>query len=268
MKKFTVVLAAFASSLSISSCNNEEPNDKPAVSIVKPLENAELLNDYAFSVEGIATDDNDLASIHFKLSSPNASYNYDFEDSIEVSGSSFDYTHWITLPPTVSIGPAILEVYSKDVLGEESDHVTRDIFFKDQVEPVLDTSNTFMEDLDSIQVFFFKNTDGVYDSATIWNYTKATMIGTCVDPGGGFREIYYYRFGEGGLWNPQEVTVNLENETANPFVTGMTIQLYSNYTEYYLHPPYLEIAFKQYLPALQFNNAPFGHYEVLFNVTE
>ena len=260
MRKY--VLFCLISAVVFASCKKEEAqNNNPGISISKPIENQNLLNDYSFEVEGLASDDKNLAKIYYKLSSPDASYDYEYLDSAIIGGQDFDYTHWITLPADVAIGPAILEVWVRDLDGAESDHVQRSVYFYDNIEPVHDTLNSFIEDQDSVIVYFWPNEHGVYDSAEIWNYTKSTFMGTVTDDGG-FRQISFYRGGEGGGqgWDPQEALFDFTQSTDNPAIAGITVELYPGYTGYYYGIPYLDIGFKQYHPT----TTPSGHHDILY----
>ncbi|MCG8575574.1 MAG: DUF4625 domain-containing protein [Flavobacteriales bacterium] len=257
--------ALFFSALVLFACKKEEPNEKPVVDATKPLESHVVDLGYVFSVEGIASDKEALSSVHFEISSPSASYNYTFSDSIEAEGVNYDYIHWITVPEDASVGDAILEIFSKDETGEESDRVQRKLQFRDKLDPEFTINPLLLNDGDLIELKLYKNENGVYDSVKVHNQTQDELLLTGSDMGG-FRSVIFNRTCNQGGEVSQYELYDIETETSDILTLNFTIALDPDWMDYcYLGPPFLRLTFKEYRVDSDYGNDN-GHHSIEFDV--
>lgn len=81
MKNLLLLLAL--SVYLFSSCKKEEPDtEKPVVSGDKPIDNTVINLGNAFDFQGIVYDNEELSMLYIVIESPNASYNYQYIDSL------------------------------------------------------------------------------------------------------------------------------------------------------------------------------------------
>lgn len=269
MKNLLLLLAL--SVYLFSSCKKEEPDtEKPVVSGDKPIDNTVINLGNAFDFQGIVYDNEELSMLYIVIESPNASYNYQYIDSIELTGTSYDFYDWITIPVDASVGVAEFKVYAFDASGNQSATVQRSIQLRDKIDPEINIGSTLVEDNDSIVFTLYKNTDNVFDSLTAYNYTKSALLSTIKDIGG-FKELVIRRYADSDAETGQLEVHELTTITASIHTIGFTIDLDDSYSAYYyLHPPFLEFAVVEYRTPIDygpvFSELDNGHHTVLFEV--
>ncbi|MBK6951425.1 MAG: DUF4625 domain-containing protein [Crocinitomicaceae bacterium] len=254
-----------------TSCKKEEVDaEKPSISLDKPLENAIVNLGNSFDFQGVVYDNTALSSLQIRIVSPDASYDYHYLDSINVTGESSEFHDWITIPINAAVGVAEFKVYARDASGNESGYITRIIQIRDKIDPVIVTNPSLIEDNDSIIFTLYKNEYDIFDSLTVYNFTKFTNLATYTDIGG-FRDLIITRAADTGWEVNQFELHDLTTVTAPVHTVGFTIDLDESYPEYYLHPPFLRVTVVEYRTPIDLNvyssQADNGHHSVEFDVT-
>lgn len=253
-----------------SSCKKEEADtEKPVISVDKPLENMVVNLGNPFDFQGIVYDNQGLATLYILIESPDASYNYQYGNFITLTGTSYDFHDWITIPVDASVGVAEFEIYAFDASGNQSASIKRSIQLRDKIDPEIDISSTLIDDNDSLVFTLYKNANDVFDSLIVYNYTKSALLTTITDVGG-FRNLFIKRYvntgGETGQLELHDLTI----VTASVHTIGFTIDLDDSFSYSSLAPPYLEVTVVEYRTPIDliptYPNGDDGHHPVEFEV--
>ncbi len=175
--------------LGLAACSkDEEPivqtDSMPSISLTKPTDYLEVTLGETFPIEGLVTDVEGLAAIHYTIESPYASYNYTASNSMEATGNDRDFYKAIALPVNASVGEAKISVYCTDTDNNRSDVISRKIIINDETPYTITILKDTMGASDVMEVQAFKNAHGVVDSLVIINQTRAETLATITDNGG------------------------------------------------------------------------------------
>lgn len=216
MKKTLINLAII--SIALISCKKESVQETPqattgnipTIAITEPDDNFTVNIGSNFNLEGVANDSEALTNIHYSITSPNASYNYEDSHDFLISGTSKDFNYQIPIPENASVGNANLKVYASDSDNNQSLIVSRDFLIKDTINPIINQYIDTIHTNDSIIVTVFRNSNNVVDSLEIFNYTTSQTIANVSDIGG-FKVLNLLSLNNG--INPNTTTASENNLT-------------------------------------------------------
>jgi hypothetical protein len=268
MNKLTLLFALFIGAL--SSCKKEEADiEKPVISLDEPLENFVVNLGAAFDFQGIIYDNKELGTLYMEIASPAASYDFHYLDSIELTGTSYDFHDWIIIPVNAAVGVGEFKVYGRDASGNQSHIISRTMQMRDKIDPVIEIESTLVEDADSIIFTLYANEHDVYDSLTVYNYTKSAQLLTMSDVGG-FKDLFISRDVSAGGEASQFEAHDLTTLITPVYQINFTVDLDDTFTEYYLHAPYLKITIVEYRTPIDVDTygaaADNGHHSAQFVV--
>lgn len=190
---FKSIFSLLVTIIFISSCKKEEvetitgglsTNNLPTISITSPSNNLLSSLGSEIKIEGQANDIEGLQAISYEFRGVDASFNYVYSNSFEISGYNSSFSENIVIPTNASVGNALINICAIDTDGNKSLILSRDITIRDQIAADITQYETNIDDEDIIRVYFFKNINNVTDSLEIYNFTKSLKIATVKDIGG------------------------------------------------------------------------------------
>ena len=196
------------------SCSKEDTveettNTTPSISISKPYENFTTKLGGWLPLEGIAIDIEGVKSVHYEITSPDASYNYTSANSMNVSGTYADFNNGITLHEGACVGEAILKVYTKDTENNRSPTISRNFIINDEIPYIITILKDTTGASDIMEVQAFKNTNNVVDSLVVLNQTRSETLAIITDKGG-FKSFNFEN-------NQRDLINNFQNSYTHQF---------------------------------------------------
>jgi len=215
----------------------ESSNTNPSISVSKPYEDFTTKLGGWLPLEGVAIDQESVKSVHYEITSPNASYNYVSTNSLDVSGTYTDFNKGIDIPEGASVGEALLNVYSEDTEGNYSSIISRKFNIIDEIAPTITILNDTIGFADIIEVQAFKNTNNVVDSLLIRNQTRSETLVIIKDKGG-FKSFNFDI-------NQKDLINNFQNSYTHQYNTSPGSTLSMSFYEYD-SPTYASFVFRYY----------------------
>lgn len=182
----------------------------------------------SISIECQAFDLGGLASIHYRIESPNANYNFIQSDSFLVSGSSYLLKENITIPKTASVGQATLTFYAKDSVGNKSEDYSRDFNLIDRIGLTVTEYVDSVAFDDSLEISIYRNDNNIVDSFSVYNITQSSMVFSLKEYGGFTKMFAFIGVGE-SLYNGK--TFDLTNGITTIYYTLKDIGVTSMFSD-------------------------------------
>jgi len=200
----------------------------PSIILTTLYTNYNLKIGESLNIQGQAIDTEGLASIHYKIETPDASYNYIYSDSIIATGTSHSFDEEISIPRYASVGTGNITFYVKDISGNVSPDYSRDFVIKDLI-PSDDID--YVDSLsfnDSLEISIFRNVNNVVDSISVFNITKSLLAITVKETGGFKKMILTQGKGE-TIYNGK--TYDLTDGVTKVYYTIKDMGIYDNFDE-------------------------------------
>lgn len=208
--------------LSLFACTKEDTpeeneNSIPSLSISEPNENFTVDLGKWFAIEGLAVDKEGLKSVHYEITTPNASYNYVVTNSLTISGFNTSFQKWITIPETASVGDAVLKIWAFDTDNNQTETITRNFIIFDNFFPSLNKSVNSVNHSDLISLTVFRNINNIVDSVFIMNQTTSDIVAT-VKEIGGLKKLNFTLVHSSSFLSPlTDTTFNFTETSQNSF---------------------------------------------------